>query len=39
MEKMKATALSFLMVLTGLGNNAYRSPDGIYIVTLGCLRD
>ena len=36
-EKMKAP--SFLMVLTGLGNYAYRRPDGIYVVPLGCLRD
>jgi hypothetical protein len=39
MENMKAPALSFLMVLTGLGNYAYRRPDGIYVVPLGCLRD
>lgn len=36
-EMMKAP--SFLMVLTGLGDYAYRRPDGIYIVPLGCLRD
>lgn len=36
-EKMKAP--SFLMVLTGLGNYAYRRTDGIYVVPLGCLRD
>ena len=36
-EKMKAPA--FLMVLTGLGDYAYRRPDGVYVVPLGCLRD
>jgi hypothetical protein len=28
----------FLMVLTGL-NYAYRRPDGIYVVPIGCLKD
>jgi predicted AAA+ superfamily ATPase len=28
----------FLMVLTGL-NYAYRRPDGVYVVPIGCLRD
>ena len=36
-NKMKAP--SFLMVLTGTGNYAYRREDGIYIVPIGCLRD
>ena len=36
-DKMKAPA--FLMVLTGLGEYAYRRPDGVYVVPLGCLRD
>ena len=36
-KKMKAP--SFLMVLTGTGNYAYRREDGIYIVPIGCLRD
>lgn len=29
---------SFLMVLTG-GQYAYRRPDGVYIVPIGCLKD
>lgn len=29
---------SFLMVITG-GEFAYRRPDGVYIVPLGCLKD
>lgn len=36
-DKMKAP--SFLMVLTGLGDYAYRRPDGVYVVPIGCLRD
>lgn len=36
-DKMKAPA--FLMVLTGLGDYAYRRLDGVYVVPLGCLRD
>jgi len=28
----------FLMVLTGL-NYAYRRPDGVYVVPIGCLKD
>ncbi len=35
-EKMKAP--SFLMVLTGLGDYAYRRPDGVYVVPIGCLK-
>lgn len=36
-DKMKQP--SFLMVLTGTGNYAYRRPDGVYVVPLGCLKD
>ncbi|MDD3253139.1 MAG: DUF4143 domain-containing protein [Lachnospiraceae bacterium] len=36
-DKMKAP--SFEMVLTGTGRYAYRRPDGIYVVPIGCLRD
>jgi hypothetical protein len=35
--KMKAP--SFLMVLTGTGDYAYRRDDGIYIVPIGCLKN
>lgn len=35
--KMKAP--SFLMVLTGIGDYAYRRADGVYVVPIGCLRD
>jgi hypothetical protein len=36
--KMKAP--SFLMVLTGTGQYAYRrKEDGIYVVPIGCLKD
>lgn len=30
---------SFLMVLTGTGQYAYRRSDGVYVVPLGCLKD
>lgn len=36
-DKMKNAA--FLMVLTGTGNYAYRRPDGVYVVPIGCLKD
>ncbi len=31
-------APSFKMVLTAVGNMAYRRPDGIFVVPIGCLR-
>ena len=30
---------SFLMVLTGIGDYAYRRQDGVYVVPIGCLKD
>ncbi len=30
---------SFLMILTGIGDYAYRREDGIYVVPIGCLKD
>lgn len=36
-NKMKAP--SFLMVLTGTGNFAYRRDDGVYVVPIGCLKN
>ena len=35
-EKMKAPAFS--MVLVGVGDYAYRRPDGVYVVPIGCLK-
>lgn len=35
--KMKAPA--FLMVLTGVGDYAYRRKDGVCVVPIGCLKD
>ena len=35
--KMKAP--SFLMVLIGVGDYAYRRQDGVYVVPIGCLKD
>ena len=36
-DKMKEPA--FLMVLTAVGDYAYRRDDGIYVVPIGCLKD
>ena len=36
-NKMKAP--SFLMVLIGVGDYAYRRKDGVYVVPIGCLKD
>ena len=30
---------SFLMVLVGIGDLAYRRDDGVYVVPIGCLKD
>ncbi len=30
---------SFLMVLVGVGKYAYRRPDGVYVVPIGCLKN
>ena len=37
MDKMNAP--SFKMVLTGTDRYAYRRPDGVLVVPVGCLRD
>lgn len=36
-NKMKAP--SFMMVLTAVGDYAYRREDGVYVVPIGCLKD
>lgn len=36
-DKMKKP--SFLMVLTGVGDFAYRRGDGVYVVPVGCLKN
>lgn len=36
-DKMKEP--SFVMVLTGTGDFAYRRKDGVYVVPIGCLKD
>lgn len=36
-DKMKAP--SFLMVLTAVGDIAYRRTDGVYVVPIGCLKN
>ncbi len=30
---------SFLMVLTGIGDYAYRRHDGVCVVPIGCLKN
>ena len=30
---------SFMMVLIGVGNYAYRREDGVFVVPIGCLKD
>ena len=35
----KMSEPSFKMILTAVGNLAYKRDDGIYIVPIGCLRD
>jgi predicted AAA+ superfamily ATPase len=37
-DKEKMNSPSFLMVLTG-GQVAYKRPDGVLVVPIGCLRD
>lgn len=37
-DTTKMPAPSFLMVLTGIGDYAYRRADGVYVVPIGCLR-
>lgn len=34
--KMKSP--SFMMVLIGVGKYAYRRPDGVYVIPIGCLQ-
>lgn len=37
LERMKAP--SFLMVLTAVGDYAYRRKDGIIVCPVGCLKE
>lgn len=36
-SRMKSA--SFMMVVTGVGDFAYRRPDGVYVVPIGCLKE
>lgn len=36
-DKMKTP--SFLMVLIGVGQYAYRRSDGVFVVSVSCLKD
>lgn len=38
-DASKMNSPSFLMVLTGIGDYAYRRHDGIYVVPIGCLKN
>ena len=35
----KMMSPAFKMVLIGVGDFAYRRPDGVYVVPIGCLKD
>lgn len=37
-DTSRMPAPSFMMVLTAVGQYAYRRPDGIYVIPIGCLR-
>ena len=38
-DTKKMNTPSFLMVLTGVGDYAYRRKDGVYVVPIGCLKN
>lgn len=35
----KMPAPSFMAVIIGVGKYAYRRPDGVYVIPIGCLKD
>ncbi|MDD6045010.1 MAG: DUF4143 domain-containing protein [Clostridia bacterium] len=39
LDTTKMKQPSFLMVLTGTGDYAYRRTDGVFVVPIGCLKD
>lgn len=38
LDTTKMKQPSFLMVLVGVGDIAYKRPDGVYVVPIGCLK-
>ena len=38
-DNQKMNKPSFLMVLIGVGDYAYRRKDGVYVVPIGSLKD
>ena len=38
-DTSKMLAPSFLMIIIGVGEFAYKREDGIFIVPIGCLKD
>lgn len=38
-DTVKMKEPSFLLVIVGVGDYAYRRPDGVYVVPIGCLKD
>ena len=38
-DTSKMPAPSFLMIIIGVGEFAYKREDGIFIVPIGCLKD
>ena len=37
-DTSRMPAPAFMMVLTAVGPYAYRRPDGVFVVPIGCLR-
>ncbi len=37
-DTTKMPAPSFMMIVTGTGDFAYRRPDGVFVVPIGCLK-
>lgn len=37
-DTTKMPAPSFMMIVTGKGDFAYRRPDGVFVVPIGCLK-
>ncbi len=38
-DTTKMLSPSFMMIIVGMGEFAYRRKDGIYIVPIGCLKN
>ena len=38
-DTSKMPAPSFMAVIVGVGKYAYKRPDGVYVIPIGCLKD